>query len=80
MESNGNVADRNGTQLLLLGKIRSIDQTLARIDKVTAKDVLRVAKDILAFDKLRMAIVAADGTNAKLKFEEITGKSWNKPL
>ncbi len=72
MESNGNVADRFGTQLLLLGKVRSIDQAMARIDRVKAKDVQRVAQDLLAPHKLRMAMVAADGTSAKLKFEELT--------
>lgn len=72
MESNGNVADRVGNQLLLLGKVRSVEQALARIDRVSARDVMRVAKEILAPAKLRMAIVAADGTKAKLKFEELT--------
>ncbi len=72
MESNGNVSDRFGTQLLLLGKVRSVEQSMAKIDKVSARDVMRVAKDLLAPDKLRLAIVAADGTNAKLKFEELT--------
>lgn len=72
MESNNNVADRYGTQLLLLGKIRSIEEALAKVDEVTSEDVARVAKETLAFDKLRMAIVASDGTSAKLKFEELT--------
>lgn len=74
MESNNNVADRFGTQLLLLGKIRNIEDTIAKIDAVSSKDVLRVARDVLAFDKLRMAIVASDGTSAKLKFEELIKK------
>jgi len=71
MESNGSVADRFGTQLLLVGKIRSVEQAIAKFERVTSRDVQRVAREILAPAKLRMAIVAADGTNAKLKFEEI---------
>lgn len=74
MESNNNVADRFGAQLLLLGKVRSIEETIAKIDAVTASDIMRVAGDMLAPEKLRMAIVAADGTSAKLKFEELTSK------
>ena len=72
MESNGNVSDRFGYQLLLTGKIRGIDETIERIDAVTAKDVRRVARDMLAPGKLRMAIIASDGSSAKLKFEELT--------
>ncbi|HSX14537.1 MAG TPA: pitrilysin family protein [Candidatus Saccharimonadales bacterium] len=73
LESNGNVADRFGTQLLLLGKIRDVDETIELVDAVTADDVQRVAADILAPKKLRMAIIASDGSSAKLKFEELIG-------
>lgn len=74
MESNNNVADRFGTQLLLLGKVRSVEDAMAGIERVTAREVMRVAQETLSFDKLRMAIVASDGTSAKLTFEEIVGK------
>lgn len=71
-ESNSNVADHFGSQLLLLGAVRSIEETLERIDAVTAEEVMAVAREMLAPGKLRMAIIAADGSSAKLKFEELT--------
>jgi predicted Zn-dependent peptidase len=74
MENNNSVADRFGVQLLLVGKVRSIEEAIAKIEAVTVEDVQRVAGAILAPEKLRLAIIAADGSSAKLKFEELTSK------
>ena len=57
MEDSRAVASRVATQLILEGKVRSVEETLAEIDKVTAEDVRAVAKDIFKPEKLNLAIV-----------------------
>lgn len=60
LESNGNIADRIGTQMILLGGVRSIEETIAKIEAVTAADVQRVACAMLAPEQLRFAIIAPE--------------------
>ncbi|GAC1603672.1 MAG: pitrilysin family protein [Candidatus Saccharimonadales bacterium] len=60
LESNGNIADRIGTQLVLLGEVREIEDTIARIEKVTAADIKRVAREMLKPQRLRFAIIAPE--------------------
>lgn len=60
LESNGNIADRIGTQMILLGGVRSIEDTIAKIEAVTAADVQRVARAMLAPEQLRFAIIAPE--------------------
>ncbi len=75
LESNSSVADRLGGHLMLLGKVQTIDETLAEIDKVTIADVQRVAKDILSTDRLRFAIITPEPEAATKHFEaEIKGR------
>lgn len=72
MESNGNVAERFGIQLLLHGNVKSIDDYLEEIDAVTAEDVRQVARELLVPANLRMGIIAPDAKAAQKKFEELT--------
>lgn len=51
------VAARYGTSLLLEGQIRSLDEILENYQKVTAKDILRVAKEIFNDSRLNMSII-----------------------
>jgi predicted Zn-dependent peptidase len=60
LESNGSIADRIATQMVLLGKVRSIEDTIARIESVTPSDVLRVAAEMLSPARLRFAIIAPE--------------------
>jgi predicted Zn-dependent peptidase len=74
LESNSNVADRLGSQLLLLGKIKSLEELLAEIDAVTVEDVNRVAAELLQPERLRLAVIGSAPEKVKSKFEEIVGK------
>jgi predicted Zn-dependent peptidase len=68
MESNSAVADRLGSQLLLLNEIRSIEDTLDEVDAVTPADIKRVAGAMLAPDRLRMGIISPDPEPAATAF------------
>lgn len=57
LEDSQMVASRYAYQLLLEGKLRTPAETMALIDKVTAKDVQRVANDILRAEKMNLAII-----------------------
>lgn len=74
MESNSAVADRLGIQQLLLGEIRSVEQTLAEIDAVTAADVTRVATEMLAPNRLRLGIISPEPDAAVATFDRLTQK------
>jgi predicted Zn-dependent peptidase len=72
MESNGAVADRMTTQLLLLGRLRSVEETLGEIEAVTVEDVQRVAAQMLAPERLRLGLIAPKPDPIAAKFEELT--------
>lgn len=71
MEVNVNVANYFGTQLVLLDKVEDTEQTLEKIEAVTAEDVLRVAKQMLAPANLRMGIIAPDPKEAEKTFKKL---------
>jgi predicted Zn-dependent peptidase len=75
LESNGNIADRIGTQLALLGDVRPIEETIARIEAVTPEDVQRVAGVMLAPERLRFAIIAPEPEAAANHFVEYVSKT-----
>ena len=78
LESNGSIADRIGTQLVLLGKVKSIEESLDRTAAVTTADVLRVAKEMLAPARLRFAIIAPEPDSAAAHFVEYVTKYKEK--
>ena len=45
------------TQEIFEKEIKTADQILAEVDKVTAQDIQRVAKDIFVNQKLNLAVV-----------------------
>ena len=57
MEDTRSVAAWLGAQELLLGQVSTIDETVRKIDEVTAEDVARVAARLLDPNKLRLAVV-----------------------
>lgn len=71
MEANISVADRYGTQLTVLDKIISIEDTLEKIDAVTAEDVTRVSAEMLDPKRLRMGIISPEPEAAVEKFESL---------
>ncbi len=78
LESNGSIADRIGTQLALLGTVKSIEETIERIEAVTASDVRRVAEAMLNPARLRFAIIAPEPEAAKQHFIEYVNKTKEK--
>lgn len=57
LESSGAIAQNAASSLISVGKIRPLEEIMKGIDKVTAKDIQRVAKDILKTEKLNLAII-----------------------
>jgi predicted Zn-dependent peptidase len=57
MEDSRAVSSWIGGQELLRGEIRSVDEVVEAIEKVTAEDLQRVAGDILRDDRANLAVV-----------------------
>jgi predicted Zn-dependent peptidase len=70
LESNSSIADRMGLQMALLGRVMPIEEIIEGIESVTVSDVQRVAKAMLAPDRLRFAIIAPDPEGAVEHFKE----------
>lgn len=70
LENNASIADRIGLQLVLLGRVKPIDEMIAGIEAVTAADVQRVARKMLDPDQLRFAIIAPEPEAAARHFKE----------
>jgi predicted Zn-dependent peptidase len=56
-EDSRSVAAFLGTQELLQGGIRAVDEVVDRINAVTAEDVQRVARQVLVHDRMCLAVV-----------------------
>jgi predicted Zn-dependent peptidase len=70
LENNAAIADRMGAQLVLLGRVKPIDEIIAGIEAVTVDDVRRVAGEMLAPDRLRMAVIAPKPETAAEHFKK----------
>ncbi len=57
MESSSSVANFIAGQELGSGKILTLEEKFARIDRVTGEDIQRVARDIFVNNKLNLAII-----------------------
>jgi predicted Zn-dependent peptidase len=71
LENNASIADRIGLQMVLLGRVKSIDEIIAGIEAVTVEDVQRVAAEMLAPGKLRFAIISPEPDAAARHFKEL---------
>lgn len=69
MEASDAQASFYATQELLTNKILTLEEKFAKIDKVTANDIQRVAKDIFKPAKLNLALIGP--FKDKTKFEKI---------
>ncbi len=71
LEDTRNVAGWLGGQELLLGRILTVDQIIARIDATLLQDLQRVARELFLTEKLSLAIVGPaqeqDNLEAMLK-------------
>jgi predicted Zn-dependent peptidase len=70
LESNASIADRIGLQLVLLGRVKPIDEIIAAIEAVTVADVQRVSRAMLAPERLRFAIIAPEPDAVARHFKE----------
>ena len=57
MEDSRNVAGWLGGQEVVTGNILTVDQVLAKVDTITAEDIKRLARRLLAAEQLRLAMV-----------------------
>ena len=57
MEENRHVASWLGTQEILSNRILTVDDIVAIIDAVTASDIMRIAKELMVSERLKLAVV-----------------------
>ncbi|MCK4525210.1 MAG: insulinase family protein, partial [Candidatus Andersenbacteria bacterium] len=69
LESSSSVASFFAGQELSVGKILTLKEKFAKIDAVTAEDIIRVAQDIFVDNKLNLALIGP--FKNKKVFEEI---------
>jgi predicted Zn-dependent peptidase len=65
-ETNGSVADRLGSELLLTGDVRSVETILEDIEKVGVDEILDLAQQYLDPANMRLAIIGPHENQAKL--------------
>jgi predicted Zn-dependent peptidase len=65
-ESSDELAEMAATSVINIGRVRTLEEIIEGIDKVTAEDVQRVAKDILLGEKLNLAIIGPHTDEKKL--------------
>lgn len=66
LETSDAVAENAATSLINIGRIRPLEEIIKGIEKVTAADVQRVARDILQTNKLNLAIIGPHTNTHKL--------------
>ena len=71
LESNSSIADRMGLQMVLLGRVKTIDEIIAGIEQVSVADVQRVAAVMLAPSQLRFAIIAPEPEAVAEHFKDL---------
>jgi predicted Zn-dependent peptidase len=74
LENNASIADRIGLQMVLQGRVKTIDEMIKQIEAVTVADVQRVATAMLAPDRLRFAIIAPEPEAAAVHFRDAVTK------
>ena len=67
LESSDSLASFYGGQELLKNEIMTVEQMFKKIDKVTAGDIMRVAKDIFKNDRLDLALIGPFENEADFK-------------
>lgn len=73
-ENNATVADSRGTQVILTGQAKSIDEILQLVDQVTVADINKAANKYLQPDMLRLAMIGHFDADDQAKFESIISK------
>ena len=71
LEGTHQVASWLGSQECLHDSVRDIDEVIARIEAVTAQDILRVAQTCFASEWRRLAIIGPDDVRREETFKEL---------
>lgn len=71
LEGNSAVADMQGTQMILTGKAWTLQETLVKIDAVTAEDIMTVARKYLYKDLIRLAMIGPYDDERIQEFEKL---------
>lgn len=74
LENNSAVADVFGSQMVVMGRIWSIEEILATIDGVTSADVQKAAQTYLTGDKLRLAVIGPHTHKTVAEWEKVIEK------
>lgn len=67
LEDSSSVASRYALQEVVEGKLRKPEETIRLIDKVTAKDIRRVAKRLFKPQKLNLALIGPYKSESRFK-------------
>ncbi len=67
LESSDSIAEHAASSLLHVGRVRTLEEMNAGIEKVAAKDVQRVAKDIFRTERLVLAVIGPHADEEKLR-------------
>ena len=67
VEDTRSVASFTGNQMLIFGKVKSVEEIIARVNSVTVEDVLRIANNIFKNDRLNLAVVGPNRSQGKLE-------------
>jgi predicted Zn-dependent peptidase len=67
MEDSRSVAGWIGGQELLTGRILTVDEVIAIIDRITAEELQQLARELLIGEKLRLAVVGPASADASLE-------------
>ena len=57
LETSDEIAQNAATSLIMLGRVRTLEEKLKAIDKVSAADIKRVARDIFKTEHLNLAVI-----------------------
>lgn len=67
MEDSRSVVRWLGAQELLLGRVLTLDEVVAIIDRITAEDLARAASELVRPDRLNMAVVGPGAKSGQFK-------------
>ena len=66
-ESSDYYAGRNGSNLLIRGRLYTVEEEIEDINAVTAGDIQRVAGDIFRAEKMTASVIAEKSMEAELE-------------
>lgn len=71
LEGNAAVADMMGLQMILTGRVRTLQESLQKIDEVSIQDVLEVAQSYLHKDSVKLAMIGPYEQDKKQELEKL---------